>query len=238
MSAVTDVVIHQVVHVHIEAVKGELVQTSSNSRFLRHRWLYRAFPSLRYLIVFFLFLFPFFFFTPYLFLSSRFHSSTACTRHPAFPPVSSIIPTRNTVWFIRPLCTSHSTTMLDSEIFFFGSKKKKRTALFVFFCFLPLCFPFVSIFFFFFFFITRALPCPAIFHNYAGLWATIKIRGACRSRDGWPDWIFIAALFMLDLSFEDALSSRLMRLTYANFSVKGEYWSMFRVITRKVLENS
>ena len=237
MSAVTDVVIHQVVHVHIEAVKGELVQTSSNSRFLRHRWLYRAFPSLRYLIVFFLFLFPFFFFTPYLFLSSRFHSSTACTRHPALPPVSSIIPTRNTVWFIRPLCTSHSTTMLDSENFLFWFEEEEENGAICLLLFSATLLSF-RFHFFFFFFITRALPCPAIFHNYAGLWATIKIRGACRSRDGWPDWIFIAALFMLDLSFEDALSSRLMRLTYANFSVKGEYWSMFRVITRKVLENS
>lgn len=160
--------------------------------------------------------FFFLFFTPYLFLSSRFHSSTACTRHPAFPPVSSIIPTRNTVWFIRPLCTSHSTTMLDSEnfLFWFEEEEEKGAICLLLFSATLLFFRFP---FFFFFFITRALPCPAIFHNYAGLWATIKIRGACRSRDGWPDWIFIAALFMLDLSFKDALSSQLMRLTYREF---------------------
>ena len=45
--------------------------------------------------------------------------------------------------------------------------------------------------FFLFFSSPARRPCPAIFHNYAALWATIKIRGACRSHDGRPAWIFI-----------------------------------------------
>ena len=188
MSAVTDVVIHQVVHVHIEAVKGELVQTSSNSRFLRHRWLYRAFPSLRYLIVFFLFLFPFFFFTPYLFLSSRFHSSTACTRHPALPPVSSIIPTRNTVWFIRPLCTSHSTTMLDSENFLFWFEEEEENGAICLLLFSATLLSFRFHFFFFFFFYHESIAMPSNISQLRGFMGHHKDTG-CVSVAWWLTWL-------------------------------------------------
>lgn len=130
--------------------------------------------------------FFFLFFTPYLFLSSRFHSSTACTRHPAFPPVSSIIPTRNTVWFIRPLCTSHSTTMLDSEnfLFWFEEEEEKGAICLLLFSATLLFFRFP----FFFFFYHESIAMPSNISQLRGFMGHHKDTG-CVSVAWWLTWL-------------------------------------------------
>lgn len=117
---------------------------------------------------------------PYLFLSSRFRSSAPCSRRPPCPELPRISPIIQRViqYDLFGLFASRWIAK-----FFLPAKEERACVLsytFVLYSFL------LSLSLFLLFFIVKALPCPVIFHNYAALWATIKIRGACRSRDGRP----------------------------------------------------
>lgn len=120
------------------------MQTSEQLALSSPSLLHRAFsfPSVILSIFLSLFFFLLSFSTSYLFLSSRFHSSTPL--HQTYPVSLEFLPLsreRNTVWFIQPLCTVcwivkfFSLLILSSPFFSFrleGGEKKKK---FVFLCF-------------------------------------------------------------------------------------------------------